>query len=143
MVLCGGGFVNLVRARDLNIEKDYWNQESCTEVLNLSRLYQIRQTYRDYFEAGADVVVTNMFGAALLTLSELNLKARTHENSKLAAEVAREAADSFSASGLHLVVGSVGPGTQRPSLGNIDHDSLEAAMAMQSCRLIAGGWTPS
>jgi 5-methyltetrahydrofolate--homocysteine methyltransferase len=53
--------------------------------------------------------------------------------------LAREAADSFSDGRHRYVVGSIGPGTKLPSLGNIDYDSLEAALAAQSRGLIAGG----
>ena len=37
------------------------------------------------------------------------------------------------------MLGSIGPGTKLPSLGNIAYDPLEQALAAQSAGLIAGG----
>ena len=74
-----------------------------------------------------------------MTLAEFDLQDRTHEINKVAAELAREAADSFSDGRHRWVVGSIGPGTKLPSLGNIAYDPLEAALAAQSRGLIAGG----
>ncbi len=139
VLLCDGGMGSRVQALTLDIERDYWNQENCTEVLNLSRPDLVREIHRGYFEAGADMVETNTFGGSPLTLAEFDLQDRTHEINKVAAELAREAADSFSDGRHRWVLGSIGPGTKLPSLGNIAYDPLEAALAAQSRGLIAGG----
>ena len=139
VLLCDGGMGSRVQMLALDIERDYWNQENCTEVLNLSRPDLVREIHRGYFEAGADMVETNTFGGSPLTLAEFDLQDRTHEINKVAAELAREAADSFSDGRHRWVVGSIGPGTKLPSLGNIAYDPLEAALAAQSRGLIAGG----
>jgi len=139
VLLCDGGMGSRVQALTLDIERDYWNQENCTEVLNLSRPDLVRDIHRGYFEAGADMVETNTFGGSPLTLAEFDLQDRTHEINQVAAELAREAADSFSDGRHRWVLGSIGPGTKLPSLGNIAYDPLEAALAAQSRGLIAGG----
>ena len=139
VLLCDGGMGSRVQALTLDIERDYWNQENCTEVLNLSRPDLVREIHRGYFEAGADMVETNTFGGSPITLAEFDLQDRTHEINKVAAELAREAADSFSDERHRWVLGSIGPGTKLPSLGNIAYDPLEAALAAQSRGLIAGG----
>ena len=139
VLLCDGGMGSRVQALTLDIERDYWNQENCTEVLNLSRPDLVRDIHRGYFEAGADMVETNTFGGSPITLAEFDLGERAHEINKIAAELAREAADSFSDGRHRWVVGSIGPGTKLPSLGNIAYDPLEAALAVQSRGLIAGG----
>ena len=139
VLLCDGGMGSRVQALTLDIERDYWNQENCTEVLNLSRPDLVREIHRGYFEAGADMVETNTFGGSPITLAEFDLQDRTHEINKVAAELAREAADSFADGRHRWVVGSIGPGTKLPSLGNIAYDPLEAALAAQSRGLIAGG----
>ena len=54
-------------------------------------------------------------------------------------ELAREAAEKFADGRDRWVLGSVGPGTKLPSLGNIAYDPLEAALAEQCRGLIAGG----
>jgi 5-methyltetrahydrofolate--homocysteine methyltransferase len=139
VLLCDGGMGSRVQALTLDIEKDYWGQENCTDVLNLSRPDLVRDIHRGYFEAGADMVETNSFGASPVTLSEFDLQDRAFEINKTAGELAREAADSFSDGRHRWVVGSVGPGTKLPSLGNIAYDPLEAALAEQCRGLIAGG----
>ena len=139
VLLCDGAMGSRVQALDLEVERDYWGQENCTEVLNLSRPDLVREIHRGYFEAGADMVETNTFGGSPITLAEFGLEARTHEINKVAAELAREAADSFADGRHRWVVGSVGPGTKLPSLGNIAYDPLEAALAEQARGLIAGG----
>ena len=126
VLLCDGAMGSRVQALDLEVERDYWGQENCTEVLNLSRPDLVREIHRGYFEAGADMVETNTFGGSPITLAEFGLEARTHEINKVAAELAREAADSFADGRHRWVVGSVGPGTKLPSLGNIAYDPLEA-----------------
>ncbi|WP_284947525.1 methionine synthase [Acidisoma cladoniae] len=139
VLLCDGGMGSRVQALTLDIEKDFWNRENCTEVLNLSRPEMVREIHRGYFEAGADMVETNTFGGSPITLAEFELEDRTIEINRVAAELAREAADSFSDGRHRYVVGSIGPGTKLPSLGNIAYDLLEAALAEQSRGLIAGG----
>ena len=139
MLLCDGGMGSRVQSLTLDVEVDYWNRENCTEVLNLSRPELVREIHRGYFEAGADMVETNSFGGSPITLAEFDLEDRTHEINRIAGELAREAADSFSDGRHRYVIGSIGPGTKLPSLGNIAYDPLEAALAAQCRGLIAGG----
>ena len=139
VLLCDGGMGSRVQALTLDVERDYWNQENCTEILNLSRPELVREIHRGYFEAGADMVETNTFGGSTTTLAEFDLQDRAFEINKIAAELAREAADSFSDGRHRYVVGSVGPGTKLPTLGNIAYDPLEAAIATQCRGLVAGG----
>jgi len=123
----------------LEVERDYWNQENCTEVLNLSRPDIVRELHRGYFQAGADMVETNTFGGSPITLAEFGLGERAREINRLAAELAREAAEEFTDGRHRWVLGGVGPGTKLPSLGNIDYDTLEAGLAEQCRGLIDGG----
>ena len=139
VLLCDGGMGSRVQALTLDVERDYWNRENCTEVLNLSRPDLVREIHRGYFAAGADMVETNSFGGSPITLAEFDLQDRTHEINKVAAELAREAAESFGDGRHRWVVGSIGPGTKLPTLGNIAYDPLEAALAAQSAGLIDGG----
>lgn len=139
VLLCDGGMGSRVQLLDLDTERDYWGQENCTEILNLSRPELIREIHRGYFEAGADMVETNSFGGSSITLGEFGLQDRAREINRIAATLAREAADTFSDGRDRYVIGSVGPGTKLPSLGNIDYDTLEAALAEQGRGLIEGG----
>ena len=139
VLLCDGGMGSRVQALSLEIERDYWGRENCTDVLVLSRPDLVREIHRGYFEAGADMVETNTFGASPVTLGEFDLSERAFEINRKAAELAREAAESFADGRDRWVLGSVGPGTKLPSLGNIAYDPLEAALADQCRGLIAGG----
>ena len=139
VLLCDGGMGSRVQALTLDIERDYWGRENCTDVLVLSRPDMVREIHQGYFAAGADMVETNTFGASPVTLAEFDLAERAFEINKIAGELAREAADSFADSRDRWVVGSIGPGTKLPSLGNIAYDALESALAEQSRGLIAGG----
>jgi 5-methyltetrahydrofolate--homocysteine methyltransferase len=139
VLLCDGGMGSRVQSLPLEIEADYWGRENCTDVLTLSRPDLIRDIHRGFFEAGADMVETNTFGASPVTLAEFDLAERAFEINQKSGELAREAADSFADGRHRWVIGSIGPGTKLPSLGNIAYDPLEAALAEQCRGLIAGG----
>ena len=139
VLLCDGGMGSRVQALSLDIEKDFWGKENCTEVLNLSRPDLVRDIHHGYFAAGSDMVQTNSFGGSPVTLAEFQLEDRAHEINKIAGELAREAAASFADGRIRYVIGSIGPGTKLPSLGNITYDPLEAALFIQARGLIAGG----
>ena len=139
VLLADGGTGSRVQAMTLDVERDYWGRENCTDVLVLSRPDIVREIHRGYFAAGADMVETNSFGASPVTLAEFDLADRAFEINKLAGELAREAAEEFADGRHRWVLGSVGPGTKLPSLGNIAYDPLEAALAEQCRGLIAGG----
>jgi 5-methyltetrahydrofolate--homocysteine methyltransferase len=139
VLLCDGGMGSRVQALTLDIERDYWGRENCTDVLCLSRPDLVREIHRGYFEAGADIVETNSFGGSPVTLGEFDLADRAFEINRVAGELAREAAESFADGRHRWVLGSLGPGTKLPSLGNIAYDALEAALTEQCRGLIAGG----
>ncbi len=139
VLLCDGGMGSHVQGLTLDVERDFWGKENCTDVLNLSRPDLVREIHRNYFAAGADMVETNTFGGSPVTLGEFDLADRTFELNRIGGELAREAADSFADDRPRWVIGSVGPGTKLPSLGNITYDGLEAALAEQCRGLIAGG----
>ncbi|MBV9749364.1 MAG: homocysteine S-methyltransferase family protein, partial [Acetobacteraceae bacterium] len=139
VLLCDGGMGSHVQALTLDLDADFWGQENCTEVLNLSRPDLVRGVHHGYFAAGADIVQTNSFGGSPITLGEFDLASRAREINRRAAELAREAAEDFSDGRHRWVVGGVGPGTKLPSLGNVDYDTLEAALAEQCRGLLDGG----
>ena len=139
VLLCDGAMGSRVQMLTLDVEADYLGQENCTEVLNLSRPDLVREIHRGYYEAGADMVLTNTFGGSPVTLGEFGLEARAHEINKRAVELAREASEGFSDGRPRWVIGDVGPGTRLPSLGHIAYDDLEAALTVQCRGLVAGG----
>jgi 5-methyltetrahydrofolate--homocysteine methyltransferase len=139
VLLCDGAMGTRVMGMTLDIERDFLGKENCTDVLNLSRPDLVREIHRGYFEAGADMVETNTFGGSPVTLNEFEIADRAFEINKRGGELAREAAEQFSDGRHRWVLGSVGPGTKLPSLGNIAYDALEAALTEQCRGLVAGG----
>jgi 5-methyltetrahydrofolate--homocysteine methyltransferase len=139
VLLCDGGTGALVQAMNLSVEADFLGHENCTDILPHSRPDVVRDIHRQYFEAGADMVETNTFGANPVTLGEFGLSDMAHALNKRAAELAREAAEQFADGRTRFVVGSMGPGTKLPSLGHIGYDRLEEAYRVQAAGLIAGG----
>ncbi|MDW8399191.1 MAG: methionine synthase [Acetobacteraceae bacterium] len=139
VLLCDGGMGSRVQAMDLSVERDFGGQENCTEILNLTRPDLVREIHRGYFAAGADMVQTNSFGGSPVTLEEFGLGHRAREINRIAAELAREAAEGFADGRHRWVVGSVGPGTKLPSLGHITYDEVEAALTEQCLGLLDGG----
>ncbi len=135
---CGMG--SHVQALDLDIATDYDGCENCPEVLNRSRPDIIRDHHRNTLLAGSDVLLTNSFGGSPLTLAEFDLADQAPQLNRRAAEIAREAAEGFAGDGRErFVLGSIGPGTRLATLGQIDYESLEEALAIQAGGLIAGG----
>ncbi len=139
VLLCDGGMGTRLQAMDLHIDHDFLGRENCSEALILSRPDLVRDIHRGYFAAGADMVETNSFGGSPVTLAEFDLADQTFTINRRAAELAREAAEEFSDGRPRWVIGSIGPGTKLPTLGNIGYDALEAALAEQCRGLIAGG----
>ncbi len=139
VLLLDGAMGTQIQSADLKVEEDYWGQENCSEILNLSRPDFIRDVHKKYFAAGADAVETNTFGGSVLTLGEFGLEDETLEINRRACELAHEAIAEFAHDGRkRFVVGSIGPGTKLPSLGHISYDELEKSFTTQVEGLIAG-----
>jgi 5-methyltetrahydrofolate--homocysteine methyltransferase len=139
VLLCDGGFGSRIQMLDLDVERDFWGHENCTDILPLSRPDIVRDIHRGYYEAGADMVETDTFGASPLTLAEFGLDDKAYEINRKAVELAREAAEGFADGRRRFVLGSIGPGTKLPSLGHIAYAALEESFAVQAAGLIAGG----
>ncbi len=140
VILFDGGMGTQIQGRDLTIEGDFWGQENCSEILNLSRPDLVREIHLAYLEAGADAVETNTFGGSPVTLAEFDLTERAFEINQTAARLGREAVERLGASARQrFVVGSIGPGTKLPSLGHVSYREIEEAITLQTAGLMAGG----
>ncbi|MFP4235618.1 MAG: homocysteine S-methyltransferase family protein, partial [Nitriliruptoraceae bacterium] len=124
--------------------------DGCNEVLVRTRPDVIERVHRDFLEVGVHAVQTDTFGGAPWVLDEYGLGADTEELNRLAAEVARRAADAFATpSDPRYVIGSIGPGTRAPtlSLGKdpadtrdfIDVATMEEGYRRQVRGLLDGG----
>src|SRR3954468_9837390 len=114
--------------------------EGCNERLVLTRPELIRRMHAEYFEAGVDAVETATFGAFGLVLNEYGIADETFAINEQAARLAREVAADFStADRPRFVIGSIGPGTRLPSLGQIPFADLRDDYEAMVAGLLAGG----
>lgn len=155
VLLCDGGMGTLIQARNLDPEKDFLGLENCLEILLYTQPAVIQDIHRAYLKVGADCIETNTFGANQVVLSEYNfheldLSSVTVANAKAplntvyqlnltAALLAREIAQEFAAPERpRFVLGSMGPGTKLPSLGQISYAELVDAYVDQARGLLDG-----
>ncbi len=107
----------------------------CPEELNVSQPEQVRRMAADYYNAGADMVLTNSFGGSRFMLEKYGFEDRVSEFNKLAAQHSRTVA-----SPEHFVVGSVGPtGEFLQPLGEVSDREMLEAFAEQITALEEGG----
>jgi len=140
VLLCDGAMGTAVHGHTLDLERDYLGKENCIEVLNQTRADVIRAIHLGHFHAGADIVQTNSFGGSPITLGEFGLADQAFAINRRAAEIACEAVAECAKDGRdRFVIGSIGPGTRLPSLGHVDYQTLEDALAIQAAGLVAGG----
>ena len=139
ILIADGAMGTMLQAADLSLD-DFDGHEGCNEILNVTRPDVVRDIHRAYFDAGADCVETNTFGANLPNLGEYGIDARIRELSEVGARLAREVADEFStADRPRYVLGSIGPGTRLPTLGHSPYRALRDAYLENAAGLIAGG----
>ncbi|MEX2393958.1 MAG: homocysteine S-methyltransferase family protein [Actinomycetota bacterium] len=137
VVVFDGAMGTQIHAADLDLDQ-YWGQEGNSEVLNLSRPDVIAQIHANYFDAGADCVETNTFGGNEVVQAEYDFAEKVHEINVAAAQIAKEVASSYT-DRPRFVVGSIGPGTKLPTLGNATFDELERSYTVQVDGLMEGG----
>src|SRR6059058_3690193 len=114
VLLCDGPIGTQVQARGLDIERDFWGHENCTEILCESRPDLVLEIHRGYLAAGCDAIAaTDSFGGSPITLGEFGIGDKAFALNRRAAELAREAVAEFAHDGrTRFVLGSVGPGTR-------------------------------
>ena len=91
----------------------------CNEYLNLSSPDAVIQVHKGFLDAVCDVIETNTFGASKIVLDEYGLADRVEEINTVAVENARKAIGDTND---RYIVGSIGPGTRLPCLGQISFD---------------------
>jgi 5-methyltetrahydrofolate--homocysteine methyltransferase len=129
----------MLQQHDLTLD-DFEQLEGCNEILNVSRPDVVRAIHDAYFDAGADCVGTNTFGANYANLGEYDIGERIRELAEAGARLARESADAATTSDRpRWVLGSVGPGTKLPTLGHVPFATLRDAYQEQVAGMLAGG----
>ena len=141
ILIMDGAMGTMLQQADLTPE-DFGGEEyeGCNEILNITVPEVIENIHREYFEAGADIVETNTFGATSLVLDEYRLGHRAYEINKEAALIARKAADEASTpSQPRFVAGSMGPTTKTLSVtGGSTFEEMSASYEEQALGLIDG-----
>jgi 5-methyltetrahydrofolate--homocysteine methyltransferase len=134
-----GAMGTSIQERNLALD-DFDGREGCNEILVLTRPRLVQEIHASFLAVGCDAVETNTFGASRLVLGEYDLAERAYEINRAAARLAREVAADFSTPEQpRFVVGSLGPGTRLPSLGQISFDELVAMSREQAQGLLDGG----
>jgi len=137
VLIFDGAMGTQIHATGLALD-DYQGHEGNSEILNVSRPDVIAQIHADYFAAGADAVETNTFGANVVVQAEYGIADQVYDLNLAGARIAREAASSFT-DRPRWVIGSMGPGTKLPSLGQATFDDLAESYGIQARGLIDGG----
>ena len=159
ILILDGAMGTLIQAHALE-EADFRGQlfanhhkdlKGCNDLLSLTRPDIIEKIHRQYFEAGADIVETNTFNSTSVSLAEYGLESEVYAINRAAAELARRAADDFTARDPEkprFVAGSIGPTSRTASLSPdvnnpgfraISFDELAASYREQVEGLYDGG----
>jgi homocysteine S-methyltransferase len=107
----------------------------CLEEINVSQPELLTRLYREYADAGAQVIETNSFGANRVRLARFGLDHQVREINWRSAQVAREAVKGRDV----FVGGSVGPLSLRPTDGEFSVDDRKALFREQIEALLEGG----
>ena len=139
VLVLDGAMGTAIQARDLPLSA-YDGKENCVDLITLTRPDVVRDIHRSFLSVGCDAVMTNTFGANKIVLGEFGLAERARLLNKTAAEIAREVCREFEKpSRPRFVVGSCGPGTKLPSLGQTTWDELVDSYKEQVRGLLEGG----
>jgi 5-methyltetrahydrofolate--homocysteine methyltransferase len=109
-------------------------QGSPPDEWNLTHPEIVREITREYREAGAEIILTNTFGASRLRLEAHGLADRAREINVRGAELAREVVARDA-----VVAGDIGPTGRMLTLGEVSRDELAAAFTEQARALRDGG----
>lgn len=125
--------------------EDYGGKEGCNENLVFCNPGIVEGIHASYMEAGVDVLETDTFGGSLIKLEEYGLGARTYEQNRAAAELARRVAKDYSTPNRpRFVAGSIGPtgllpASEDPMLGNHRFQEVVDLFLDQIRGLVDGG----
>jgi 5-methyltetrahydrofolate--homocysteine methyltransferase len=106
----------------------------CPELWNITHRQDVFAIAKSYIYAGADIILTNSFGASPFKLDHFGLRHRTAELNEAAAAISREAAGAD-----HFVLGSIGPTGVVLMTGQVSEQELYDGFRLQAEYLKKGG----
>jgi len=128
IILLDGGFGTELIVRGLP-------QGACPETWNVEKPEVVKEIHKNYYDAGADAVLTNSFGGTTIKLSSHDLEDKCFELNRAAALIANE----VKPEGRYLG-GSMGPtGKFLKPQGEYSEEEFEEAYAEQARGLTDGG----
>jgi len=128
IMLLDGGFGTELIARS-------FPQGACPESWNVEKPEVVKEIHKNYYNAGADAVLTNSFGGTTIKLSSHDLEDKCFELNRTAALIANE----VKPEGRYLG-GSMGPtGKFLKPQGEYSEEEFEDAYAEQARGLTDGG----
>jgi 5-methyltetrahydrofolate--homocysteine methyltransferase len=159
ILIIDGAMGTMIQRYELG-EKDYRGErfadvagslQGANDLLCITRPDVIREIHAAYAAAGADLIETNTFNANCVSLADYGLQELAEELNRVAATVAREAADQEEArtpGRTVWVAGALGPTTKSASISpdvndpggrGVTWDELVVAYTEQTRGLLAGG----
>jgi homocysteine S-methyltransferase len=130
-LLADGAMGTMLHSRGISFDK-------CFDELNLTNPEAVADVHRAYIEAGAQLILTNTFGANRFKLGKHGLEKKAREINRAGVELAKAAA-AGSARGV-LVAGDIGPlGVRIAPFGRVQPEQARAAFEEQARALAGAG----
>ena len=131
VILADGAMGTMLHSRGVSFDK-------CFDELNLTNPSAVAEIHREYIESGAQLILTNTFGANRFKLSKHGLDDKTADINKAGVEIAKRIA---SASFKDIfVAGDVGPlGVRIAPFGRVQPEQARTAFAEQIEALCSAG----
>jgi methionine synthase I (cobalamin-dependent)/5,10-methylenetetrahydrofolate reductase len=137
-LLADGAMGTMLHARGVSFER-------CFDELNLSNPDMVAAVHGEYADAGAQLILSNTFGANRYKLAKHGLERKVAEINRAGVELARRAAAGAASRGATqrsplLVGGDVGPlGVRLAPFGRVQPDEARLAFAEQISALAEAG----
>lgn len=106
----------------------------CPDKWNLDEPDKVKEVARAYVDAGADIILTNTFGANRLVLESHGLSGLAREINQAGAALSKAAAGERA-----KVFASIGPSGKMLIMGEVEEEELEEAFSEQATALCEGG----
>jgi methionine synthase I (cobalamin-dependent) len=106
----------------------------CREEWNLAKPDTVRKVPEAYVAAGAQIILSNTFGANRITLAKHKAESRVREINRAGARISKEAAADKA-----LVFASIGPSGKMVMMGEVKEQELFDAYKEQAEALAEGG----